>query len=393
VWTPRARRLAAVFSSLLAAAFATLGCGDRPPAIDGHLSVAASLAADATGFARALSPRRFSFPADHGPHSEFRTEWWYYAGNLATPEGRRFGFQLTFFRRALAARPAPRASAWAASQVYLAHFALSDVAAGRFRSFERVSRGALGLAGARAAPFRAWLATWSAAGPPAPGPATPMHLVAAEADAAIDLTLDEGKPPILEGDRGLSRKGALPGQASYYYSLTRMPARGSLRADGQLYPVAGLAWMDREWSSGSLGPDQIGWDWLALQLDDGREVMLYRLRRKDGGADPASQGTLVARDGTSRPLAWKEVRLTPSGAWKSPRSGARYPARWRLEVPGEGLDLDLRPYLADQELDTSFRYWEGAVGISGTAGGAPLGGSGYVELTGYGEPAVESAPR
>ncbi|HEY8020867.1 MAG TPA: lipocalin family protein, partial [Thermoanaerobaculia bacterium] len=162
---------------------------------------------------------------------------------------------------------------------------------------------------------------------------------------------------------------------------------------GQLYPVAGLAWMDREWSSGSLGPDQIGWDWLALQLDDGREVMLYRLRRKDGGADPASQGTLVARDGTSRPLAWKEVRLTPSGAWKSPRSGARYPARWRLEVPGEGLDLDLRPYLADQELDTSFRYWEGAVGISGTAGGAPLGGSGYVELTGYGEPAVESAPR
>jgi predicted secreted hydrolase len=247
-------------------------------------------------------------------------------------------------------------------------------------------------AAALASPFRAWLETWSAAGPPAPGAAasaTPMRLAAAEGDAAIDLTLDQGKPPVLEGDRGLSRKGAEPGQASYYYSLTRMPARGTIRVGGDAFPVAGLAWMDREWSTSSLGREQVGWDWFALQLADGREVMLYRLRRRDGSADPASQGTLVARDGTSRPLAWSEVRLTPAGGWTSPRGGARYPDRWRLAIPAERLDLEIRPLLADQELDTSFRYWEGAVAVAGTSGapGPPVAGSGYVELTGYGDAA------
>jgi len=396
------KRLLAIFGLA-----ACLGCGGRPRAdgVEGRLSVAASLGGSGAGFARALVPRAFSFPADHGPHPEFRTEWWYYTGNLLTPAGRRFGFQLTVFREALAPHPAPRASEWAASQVYLAHFALSDVEGRRFRSFERTSRGALGLAGAQAAPFRAWVETWSAAGPP-PGTgatgatsATPMRLVAQEGDgdgaAAIDLSLDPGKPPVLQGDRGLSKKGAEPGQASYYYSLPRMSARGTVRTGGETLPVAGLAWMDREWSTSSLGKDQVGWDWLALQLDDGRELMLYRLRRRDGSADPASQGTLVAAGGSYRPIPWSAVALASSATWTSPRSGARYPARWRLSIPAEGLDLEIRPYLADQELDTSFRYWEGAVGVSGTASGRPISGSGYVELTGYGEEAATAsgAPR
>jgi predicted secreted hydrolase len=398
----------------LALGLSGLGCRDRSPAVDGRLAVAPSLAGGAEGFARALAPRRFRFPADHGPHPGFRTEWWYYTGNLATAAGRRFGFELTFFRQGLAAHPPPRAAAWAASEIYLAHFALSDIEghegdteSERFRSFERVGRGALGLAGAEAVPFRVWLGTWSAAGPKlrstarsseptdtaqtaqTADTATPMRLQAAEGDTAIDLTLAAGKPPVLEGDRGLSRKGSAPGQASYYYSLTRMPARGTLRAGGRAFAVTGLAWMDREWSTSSLGRDQVGWDWFALQLGDGRELMLYRLRRRPGagaggGTDPASQGTLVARDGTSRRLAWSDVRLRSEGAWTSPRSGARYPASWRLAVPGERLDLRIRPYLADQELDTSFRYWEGAVAVTGSAAGAPIGGSGYVELTGYG---------
>jgi len=384
----------AVLGVLCAALLAGAGCGqgERPRGIDARLSVARSLSeessGESSGFARALSPRAFAFPADHGPHPDFRNEWWYYTGNLATPAGRRFGFQLTVFRNALTPHPPARGSEWAASQVYLAHFALTDVEGGRFRSFERLERGALGLAGAQAVPFRAWVGTWSAAGPPLPRASitsTPMRLTAAAGDAAIDLTLERGKPPVLQGDRGLSRKGAEPGQASYYYSLPRMPACGIVRVEGRAHPVAGLAWMDREWSTSSLGRGQVGWDWLALQLTDGREVMLYRLRRRDGSADPASQGTLVARDGTSRPLAWSDVRLSPSGTWTSPRSGARYPARWRLAIPAERLDLEIRPYLADQELDTSFRYWEGAVAIAGTAAGAPVGGSGYVELTGYGE--------
>jgi predicted secreted hydrolase len=370
-------------------AFTTLACRpDRPKELQARLSVAESLRGTATeGFARALTPRVFRFPADHGPHPEFRTEWWYYTGNLATAAGRRFGFQLTFFRNALSPHPPARASRWAAGEVYLAHFALTDVEAGRFRSFERLERGALGLAGAQASPFRVWLGDWSSSGPPKGDLALPMHLAASaggaggaggEDGATIDLTLQAGKPPVLEGDRGLSRKGAEPGQASYYYSLPRMPAAGTVRVGGTAFAVSGLAWMDREWSTSSLGPDQVGWDWFSLQLADGRELMLYRLRRKDGSADPASSGTLIAADGTSRSLTLADIRLETSGSWTSPRSGARYPARFHLRLPAFGLDLDVRPLLADQELDTSFRYWEGAVAVRGTTPG-----SGYVELTGY----------
>ena len=348
-------------------------------------ALGSSDAASDLGFARAAPPRVFHFPADHGPHPEFRTEWWYYTGNLATPDGRGFGFQLTFFRRALAPRPPDRPSPWATNQIYLAHFALSDLGDGSFRSFERTARGALDLAGARAFPFHVWLDGWSAAASGSEATSIRLRAAAGSPPVAVDLALGQGKPPVLEGDRGLSRKGAEPGQASYYYSLTRMPAAGSVRVGVRSFAVRGLAWMDREWSTGSLGRDQVGWDWFALQLDDGRDLMLYRLRRRDGGADPVSAGTVVDPAGGSRPLAWSEVRVTVLDRWTSPRSGASYPARWRLALPALGLDLDVRPALADQELDTSFRYWEGAVIVAGTSRGAPLHGQGYAELTGYAE--------
>jgi predicted secreted hydrolase len=383
-----------IAAALLAPAMGA--CRGAPPRdLHARLSVAEGLrGTGAEGFARALAPRPFEFPRDHGPHPEFRTEWWYYTGNLQSAAGRRFGFELTFFRNALSPRPPERASRWATNQVYLAHFAVTDVQAGRFRSWERLERGAVGLAGAQASPFRVWLGPWSSAGPAggsAEIAALPMRLLAAaggEDGAGVDLLLQAAKPPVLQGDRGLSRKGALPGQASYYYSLTRLPAAGTVRTAGATFAVSGLAWMDREWSTSSLGPDQVGWDWFALQLEDGRELMLYRLRLRDGSADPASAGTLVAANGSSRPLAWSGVDLAPSGSWTSPRSGARYPARFHLRLPAEGLDLDVRPLLADQELDTSFRYWEGAVAVSGTSRGAPVAGSGYVELTGYAEPPI-----
>jgi predicted secreted hydrolase len=359
---------------------------ERPRELKARLSVAESLrGAPVAGFARAVVPRTFRFPEDHGPHPDFRTEWWYYTGNLATAAGRRFGFQLTFFRNSLAPHPPARVSRWATNEVYLAHFALTDVQGGRFRSDERLERAAVGLAGAEASPFRVWLGDWSSEGPPDRGRAVPMRLRAAAGDGgAIDLTLQAGKPPVLEGDHGLSRKGSAPGQASYYYSLPRMPTAGTIRvgsvsdAGGSTFAVSGLAWMDREWSTSSLASDEVGWDWFALQLADGREVMLYRLRRKDGSVGPASSGTLIAADGSSRQLALADVVLEPSGNWTSPRSGARYPARFHLRIPASGLDLEIRPLLADQELDTSFRYWEGAVAVTGT-----VAGSGYVELTGY----------
>ena len=346
------------------------------------LSVAGALrtATDA-GYAKALQPRLFQFPADHGPHPKFRTEWWYFTGNLETEEERRFGFQLTFFRSALAPTMPERRSAWATRQAWLAHFTVTDIDGKNFRSFEHWSRGALGLAGAQAQPFRVWVKDWTAASKD--GQTFPVRLVASADQVAIDLLLQQGKPPVLQGENGLSRKSAEPGNASYYYSLTRMPASGSITVEGERFAVTGLAWMDREWSTSSLGKDQVGWDWFSLQLSDGWDLMLYRLRRKDGTADPASSGTLIDPQGKSRALNLSDFQILSSGEWRSPRSGARYPARWRLRIPREGLDLEVRPLLADQELDVSFRYWEGAVSLEGTHHGRPIQGHGYVELTGY----------
>lgn len=347
------------------------------------LSVAGALRSESNqGYARAIEPREFRFPADHGPHPEFRTEWWYYTGNLSTREGRRFGFQLTFFRSALAPSMPERSSGWATRQAYLAHFTLSDVDGGRFRSFERWSRGALGLAGSRGEPFRVWLEDWSAEGD------RTMRLRAAQEGVALDLTLEPGKPPVLQGERGLSRKSAEPrdlGMASYYYSLTRMPASGTVRLGGERFAVAGLAWMDREWSTSSLGQDQVGWDWFALQLDDGRDLMLYQLRRRDGTADLTSSGTLVGPRGQSRHLGLSDFELEVLDHWESPRSGAVYPAGWRLRIPSADLDLKIEPLIADQELEVSFKYWEGAVRVEGSSRGRPVEGRGYVEMTGYTE--------
>lgn len=354
------------------------------------LSVASALqTTDDRGYDRAFAPREFHFPADHGPHPWFRTEWWYYTGNLSTRQGRRLGFQLTFFRSALAPHATARASAWATSQAWLAHFTVSDVDggdggdSGRFLSFERWSRGSLGLAGAKAEPFQVWLERWSATASITARPTPPMRLRAAQDGAAIDLVLQPGKPPVLQGDRGLSQKGPKPGNASYYYSLTRMPAAGTVRLGGDSFQVSGLAWMDREWSTSSLAEDEVGWDWFALQLDDGTDLMLYQLRRRDGSADPRSSGTLVGPGGESRPFKLADFRLESLGRWRSPRSGAAYPAHWRVRIPSEELELDISPLLADQELDVSFRYWEGAVAIAGRHRGRPVRGQGYVEMTGY----------
>ena len=390
----RRRALAAVAIAVAIAVVAFVvwplanGAASRGRVPEATIAVGDALGSgDLAGFARALGPRPFSFPDDHGPHPEFRTEWWYYTGNLETAAGRHVGFQLTFFRTALA--PPDRgasvggASAWRANQLYLAHFALTDTAGGRFYAASRLSREALGLSGARAQPFRVWLEDWSAESDVAGG--FPVRLRAADGDVAIDLVLESGKPVTLQGDRGWSAKGPEPGNASYYYSFTRMPARGTVRVGGESLDVSGLAWMDREWSTSALHRDLAGWDWLALQLDDGRDVMVYQLRRRDGAPDPQSAGTLIAVDGSTRALAREDATLEVLDRWTSPASRVRYPSRWRLTIPTADLAVEITPRLAAQELIVGTRYWEGAVRVQGTAGGRPVSGRGYVELVGYGE--------
>lgn len=368
---------------LLAGLLYWIATAPEPAGNTASLTVVEALSGEPQGFARAEQPRSFQFPQDHGPHPEYRSEWWYFTGNLRTGTGRHFGFQLTFFRFALAARATARASNWAAHQVYMGHFALTDVQGRRFHSFERFSREAAGLAGARRHPLKVWLEDWALeqTGGEKGGP---RFVLRAEQDGiGIELELASEKPPVLQGDRGLSQKGAEPGNASYYYSLTRMAARGTVRLAGSSHAVEGLAWMDREWSTSALGEDQAGWDWFALQLDDGRELMYYQLRRRDGSVDPHSAGTLVAADGQVRSLTHEDVSVTVMGEWASPRDGARYPSGWRLRVPSVELDLELWPYLDSQEMDLSVRYWEGAVRFSGNAGQRVVRGDGYVELTGY----------
>lgn len=370
--------------ALLLLLFLLVSCREPQRLPNASFSIVKALGtADTQGFKRAIARRDFHFPADHGPHRGFRTEWWYYTGNLSTSEGRRFGFQLTFFRSALTPTEIERESAWATRTAWMAHFTVSDVEGGAFHSFERWGREALGMAGATGSPFHVWVKDWSAEG--VNGQAPPMRLRATQDDIAVDLILLRGKPPVLQGDRGLSSKSAEPGNASYYYSLTRMPARGTLRIEDRSFDVTGLAWMDREWSTSALGPDQVGWDWFAMQLSDGRDIMLYQLRRKDGSADPSSSGTVIDRSGESRRLEQSDIRLQATAFWTSPRSGARYPAGWRLRIPGEELDLFVEPVLADQELDVSFHYWEGTVRVAGSAHGQPVEGRGYVEMTGYTE--------
>ena len=371
-----------LLATLLAVALvATAGCA--PPATEpaSETLVVGELLGPGgdDGFSMAIERRDFRFPDDHGPHDGFRTEWWYYTGNLETEEGRRFGYQLTFFRSALTPGSTERQSGWATDHAFMAHFAVTDVEDEAFYSYERFAREALGLSGARGNPMRVWLEDWRADGD---GDGR-MRLTASTEDVALTLELETGKPPVLQGDGGLSQKGRAPGNASYYYSLTRMPTSGAVRVGQRSFVVSGQSWMDREWSTSALEEGQVGWDWFSLQLEGGRELMLYVLRRSDGTADSLSAGTLVSGDGSYRRLPLESWSLERLGVWMSPRSGVSYPAAWRIAIPDEELELEVRPLIPDQEVDHAFRYWEGAVGARGTIAGEAVTAQGYVELTGY----------
>lgn len=345
----------------------------------------------AAGFARVTAPRPLTFPADHGAHPAYQTEWWYYTGNLTAADGQRYGFQLTFFRRGLTANPTPRTSAWAADSIYLAHVAITDVANGQFYHTSRVSRGAAGLAGATADPFRVFLEDWQATGDVRGDPVT-MRLQARmdNAPAALDLTLTSTKPPVLQGDAGYSQKGREAGQASHYYSFTRMATSGTLTLGDTSLAVTGLSWMDHEWGTQMIDDAAIGWDWFSAQLDDGRELMYAEIRRADTAAPVYRYAVLIDEQGTPAVLAVDTARLTVTAEWVSPQSGATYPGAWQLTLPAANIDLTIRPLIPNQEHTGNIIYWEGAVAYTGTqslpdGSTRPLEGTGYVELTGYAE--------
>lgn len=341
-----------------------------------------------TAFQPATAGYRYSFPEDHGSHPSFRTEWWYYTGNLAAKDGRAFGYQLTFFRRGMPTDQVKTLpSQWSLTQLYLAHFAVSDLSKKQFHYAEKISRAGLGKAGAESGRLHAWIDRWRAESPAA----QPDHhrLEAAEGDIAMQLDLSPEKPPVIHGDNGVSRKGTEAGQASHYYSFTRMGTSGKLMIGKESIEVTGSSWMDHEFGSADLGKDLVGWDWFSVQLNNQTELMLYRLRRADGSADPVSSGTFIDRDGKAHHLSISDFMLEPMSEWTSPASKARYPQRWRLTIPSHQLSLELIPLMAEQELvtkrSTQVTYWEGAIEANGVAQGQPIKGQGYMELTGYAE--------
>ena len=336
---------------------------------------------DLTGYATATTQRTFAFPADHGPHQKFRNEWWYLTGNLDGENGERFGYEVTIFRFLLAPnKKQEQISRWQSDQVYIGHFAITDVKNEQFHVAERFSRGSMGLAGAQAEPFRVWVEDWSIIA--RPDEQMTWRIQAQEKDVSLDLNLTPLKPPVLNGQNGLSQKSTEPGNASYYYSISRLKTDGQLQLGSQQFAVTGTSWLDREWSSSALSKDQVGWDWFALQLDDGNDLMFYQLRRKDGKKDPLSAGTWIDNNGNSQYLDADEVKIETTDFWDSPLGGT-YPNAWQINVPGLDLRLDVQPVINNQELNATVRYWEGAVNVSGKRNGNKQADRGYVELTGY----------
>ncbi len=344
-------------------------------ALLGFLSSAADWKIAETGW-------RYEFPRDHHAHREFKTEWWYFTGNLFDVEGQRFGYELTFFRQGIrpAAERDPNASRFVVDDLKFAHFAITDVAGRQFRFEQKTSRGAFGEAGFDDAKRLAWIDHWTLT-------ATDdgiFDLAASSEAGALRLHLSSAKPPIIHGENGVSVKAAGSSSASHYYSIPRFETTGEIVVNGAARPVQGETWFDHEWSSSQLGKGQVGWDWICVQWEDGAALMLYRMRLENGAIDPSSSGTWIAPDGTTIHLRATDFQMTPAASWKSKASGAQYPIAWKIVVPAQHAEFTVKAALEDQELKLGpITYWEGAIDVSGTRDGNAVKGRGYLELTGY----------
>jgi predicted secreted hydrolase len=324
---------------------------------------------------------RYEFPRDHHAHREFKTEWWYFTGNLFDNDG-RFGYELTFFRQGIqpAADRDPKASRFIVDDLKFAHFAISDVTGRKFQFDQKTSRGAFGEAGFDDGNRIAWIENWALT---APG-GDDFDLAAETSFGALRLHLHGAKPPVVHGENGVSVKAAEGSSASHYYSIPRFEASGEILLNGKRNAVRGESWFDHEWSSSALGKSEVGWDWLSLQWDDGSELMLYRMRLANGGVEPSSSGTWIAPDGAATHLRASDFEMTPTVFWKSKADSAQYPLSWRVVLPAQRTEFTIKPALDDQELKLgAITYWEGAIDADGTRDGKPIKGRGYLELTGY----------
>jgi predicted secreted hydrolase len=374
--TIRIPPLRVVLSLLLMPALLFPGCTpDQPDRID--IAWALSDTRGTACFDRVTAPRPLVFPDDAGPHDTFRTEWWYYTGNLTTDKGRHFGYQLTFFRQALSCDPVTGTSQWRTRQLYLAHLAITDTRNQQFYSTSRMNRQSLGVTGSRADPFAVWLDNWEVRQVGDTG--SHLALEAASDEIFVSFTLVQAKPPIFQGVRGFSPKGPGEGNASYYYSLPRLHTRGIIGIGEDRFEVRGHSWFDHEWSTTVLGEDIQGWDWFSAHLEDGRDLVVCRIRKRDGSANGYGFGSISFADGTYVILSEPDFTLTPESHWQSPDTGIRYPVRWRILIPDHGLDLAAVPVIDHQEHTHAFTYWEGAMRFSGTE----VQGMGYLEMTGY----------
>lgn len=339
-----------------------------------RLALAVCLLVSAADFREVLPGYRYQFPRDHYDHPGFRTEWWYYTGNLRARDGHRYGFELVFFRSAHRDDvPNRNPSIWRADNLYLSHLALTDIDGHRFHYVKRLNRAGPGIAGVSFEQARIWNGNWEARWDLAGGGQT---LSAVAEGIRFTLHLTPQKAPVIHGVNGISQKAEGPGKASYYVSFPRLAVEGMLNN----VAVTGLAWMDHEWFTHQLEANQQGWDWFSIQLDTGVELMLFQLRHTDGRIDPFSSGTYIAADGRSTHLQRSDFELEPVEYWTSPKTSARYPVRWRITIPALKLDLQCAAAIPDQELvdEPGPTYWEGAVTYTGSATGV-----GYLEMTGY----------
>ncbi len=339
-------------------------------------------ATPAEGFSEVHPGLELKFPRDHGAHPDYRQEWWYFTGNLTTDQGRPFGFQLTFFRFGHLKMDEYVSSAWSHGQTWMAHFAVSDIDRRLFFAEQDYARGSLGLAGAIHDPFAVWVNGWSVRDLKTRRQSGFGARLNASTDTmVIELDLDTGETPVLQGDEGYSIKAFNGGAASLYYSYPSLTATGSIQLEGRQYKVNGKVWMDREWSTSVLGKQQSGWDWFALRLDDGSNLMLFQVRHRAG--KPFRYAIVQTAKGALTKYTAAKIELQTNRYWNSPKTGVRYPLEWKLSIDQGAVEIDIVPAFADQELDLGFRYWEGAVFAKGIIHGKGVSGEGYMELTGY----------